>query len=1162
MAVCPCLQPRLPRVLQCLLLSMGLLLSARLAVSPAQVSTNITPDSTLRTAVTQDDRVHTIGGGTIRGNNLFHSFDRFDLGTRDTASFIGSNAIDNILSRVTGGHPSNIDGILQSKIPGANLYLLNPSGVMFGPNAILDVKGSFHVSTADFLRFADGEKFSAHLGEESVLTMAPPAAFGFLRENPAGIAMRGSSLHVPEGATLSVVSGNIEIVGGSLTAPGGQMHLASVASSGEVVSSASDQAQAVNVDSFERLGEIALSEAARIDVSGEGGGGVVIRGGVLTLAEGAQITSFASQLGRGRGADISVEVGSLALRDGSLIATATGLFNTGGNVTIKATEFVSFTGSNGMGSLSGVVTLSAGSEDAGHIVIEAPSASLNLEGGVIGSFSASQLGGGTGDIKVEAENLTLKNGGIIGNLSLGGSAGVVEVAVSGTISISGQNPPSGVVSFSLAGDPGELSIRASALHMDGGAIGAPSVLPPIFLPTPASGRGGNVTIEVDTLTAKNGAQISSSTTTAGAAGNVTVRTTDSVTIAGGSRISASTEGTGDEAGDAGDVLVEAKNVTLTEGGQISSGTFGPGQGGNVMVTATDTVTLHGTAPDGTFSSGIVANARGTEAGAGDAGAVVVEAITVTLTDGAQIDSSTFGAGAGGTVTVTATEAITIAGRGSEEPQTGLFSVTNGQGNAGGVFVSAPRLTLEGGRILARTLGDGNAGNIEVRVGQLTLTEGAQIFNGIGNAQASGEILGNPEGIGRGGNLTVSATESIVITGRDSVGFPSGLFSSTQIGMGRAGDLLVTAPHLEMREGGGLGVESGRASRGDAGNLTVEVGSLVIREDADIAANTFGVGQGGMITIRGRGSANMPAEAVTITGLGSGIFTNAAGTGNAGAVVITATDVSLVNRASISATTSSSGTGGDIALTAPTIELGNGAVIAAESTGTGNAGSVSITATDTFLSTDSAVTTAAETAGGGDIELESRLVRLTDSALTAEAQGVDQQGSDGGNVTIRAGFVILDHSQMQANAFGGNGGNIVIEVEDAFLADTETCAGQVCLDASSRLGVAGIVEVSNPTADLSGVVTPLPQTFTQAAALLPQRCAERLQGQPVSTFVLAGRGSVPLQPGGALPSPLYRAEREVAASTGRTGALPLSVAHAAEQLVYTISLSELDFACAK
>ena len=113
------------------------------------------------------------------------------------------------VSRVTGGQQSVIDGLLRSEILGANLFLLNPSGVLFGPNASLDVSGSFHVSTADFLRFADGAKFFANLGQESVLTVASPAAFGFLGSNPARIAIQGSSLQVREGKALSVVGGDI-----------------------------------------------------------------------------------------------------------------------------------------------------------------------------------------------------------------------------------------------------------------------------------------------------------------------------------------------------------------------------------------------------------------------------------------------------------------------------------------------------------------------------------------------------------------------------------------------------------------------------------------------------------------------------------------------------------------------------------------------------------------------------------------------------------------------------------------------------------------------------------------------------------------------------------------------------------------------------------------
>jgi len=142
--------------------------------------------------------------GQIRGPNLFHSFAECNVPTQGSATFTGPPTITNILSRVTGGNPSHIDGTLRSEIAGANLYLLNPSGVLFGPNARLDVSGSFHVSTADYLRLADGARFVARLSENSTLSVAPPVAFGFLESQPAVITGQGSSLHVPAGATLSV----------------------------------------------------------------------------------------------------------------------------------------------------------------------------------------------------------------------------------------------------------------------------------------------------------------------------------------------------------------------------------------------------------------------------------------------------------------------------------------------------------------------------------------------------------------------------------------------------------------------------------------------------------------------------------------------------------------------------------------------------------------------------------------------------------------------------------------------------------------------------------------------------------------------------------------------------------------------------------------------
>src|SRR2546422_8181678 len=137
----------------------------------------------------------------------------------------------NIIGRVTGGERSNIYGTIETlSYPGANLFLINPAGVVFGPSAKLDVAGSFHVTTAGCVR-AGGEtcsdpkpgpglKFFADPSRTSVLTADPPAAFGFLGPTPAKISVQGSFLAVPPGQSLSFVGGDVEISGAGLLAQG------------------------------------------------------------------------------------------------------------------------------------------------------------------------------------------------------------------------------------------------------------------------------------------------------------------------------------------------------------------------------------------------------------------------------------------------------------------------------------------------------------------------------------------------------------------------------------------------------------------------------------------------------------------------------------------------------------------------------------------------------------------------------------------------------------------------------------------------------------------------------------------------------------------------------------------------------------------------------
>ncbi len=157
--------------------------------------------------------------GTQAGANLFHSFSQFNINTGESATFSGPASIDNVISRVTGGTLSNIDGLLASTIPGADVFLINPSGILFGPNASLDVQGSFHASTADFIAFPDGGRFDASNPANTVLTTAPPSAFGFLTSNPAAINALDGTLEVPIGETLSFVGGDLEIAGAVLLAP-------------------------------------------------------------------------------------------------------------------------------------------------------------------------------------------------------------------------------------------------------------------------------------------------------------------------------------------------------------------------------------------------------------------------------------------------------------------------------------------------------------------------------------------------------------------------------------------------------------------------------------------------------------------------------------------------------------------------------------------------------------------------------------------------------------------------------------------------------------------------------------------------------------------------------------------------------------------------------
>jgi len=251
-------------------------------ITPSGLNTQVTLSATPPAGKTQFD----ITGGTRPGGgpNLFHSFGDFNVPNNNIANFLNDSglATSNILGRVTGGNLSNIFGTIQTTGFGsANLFLMNPAGFLFGPNATINVGGMVSFTSADYLRLADGVRFNAvrNASADALLSIAPVAAFGFLGSNPGAITVQGSQLKVAEGTGISLVGGNITMQSGTLdngtvqaaqlSAPSGQINLVSVDrpsnshKGGEVANGG-----AFVASGFKSLGAINVSNGSTIDTSG------------------------------------------------------------------------------------------------------------------------------------------------------------------------------------------------------------------------------------------------------------------------------------------------------------------------------------------------------------------------------------------------------------------------------------------------------------------------------------------------------------------------------------------------------------------------------------------------------------------------------------------------------------------------------------------------------------------------------------------------------------------------------------------------------------------------------------------------------------------------------------------------------------------------------
>jgi filamentous hemagglutinin family protein len=605
----------------------------------------ITPDATLpiNSRVTQQNNVNLIEQGTTAGTNLFHSFETFSVPTGNTAFFNNALNIQNIISRVTGKSISNIDGTIRA-LGTANLFLINPNGIVFSQNAKLDIGGSFLATTANAIQFGNQGFFSASNPEAPVplLTVNPSALF-FNQVTTAPIQVNSvarsgldpsstftaNGLRVKDGQGLFLVGGDININGGGLFAFGGRVELGGFRSAGTVNLNGNGSNLSLSFPDGVGRSDVSLSNNATVNVRGQDAGSIAINAQNLNLANQSRILAgIASGLGSaksiagnidinaqaavnvqndsridnsvrekaiGQSGDININTGSLFLGNGGDLNASTKGIGNAGNITINAKDTVSF---DGVGSINP----SAASSDV-------------EETGV----------GKAGNISITTGSLSLTNGGSI-------------------------------LSFSGSGDGGNITVNArDTVFFDGLAISetgtARSGLFSGIVVPEAVGKGGDISITTNSLTVKNGARLSASTFARGNAGNINITARDAVLFDG----------------------VDTPQLNRPSGAFSTVRETAVGNGGDINIT-TNALTVRNRAEVNVSSSG-----------QGSAGAIKVDSNFIRLENQARILART-ASGNGGNITLGIQDFLLL--RRGSQISTNAGTAEAG-GNGGNININAP-----------------------------------------------------------------------------------------------------------------------------------------------------------------------------------------------------------------------------------------------------------------------------------------------------------------------------------------------------------------------------------------------------------------------------------------------------------------------------------------
>lgn len=808
-----------------------------LALHPQTTSAQIAGDGTLGTQVNGSAIAPCVGNciitnGATRGSNLFHSFRQFSLPNGDFAGFVTTPTIQNVIVRVTGvGQPfiSNINGTIATSNP-ANFFLLNPNGILFGPNAALDIGGSFLATTANRMQFADSVEFRTN-DPTPLLTVSVPTGLQ-MGQTPGTIQMQGSFLSagtLDSFADFVLVGGDVSLNNAIARTPGRRIELMGIGENGVVNLQLNRDRLRLNLTADTPRRGITLINRSTINTAATTGNGeIVVTGRNITVDRSSIITGISRGTGNAatnRAGDITVNATeNLQLTQGSRIANlvdpnATGQ---GGNTRVTASNI------QVRGEGSAILASTAGNGNAGNVQVIANAIAIDGPSGIASQVGPTSNGRG-GDVTVQTGSLTLTNGAVVSTSTFGnGNGGDVRVTAN-AIAINGTTPDSQFVS-GIVSD----------------------------VERTATGRGGDVTVETNSLTLTNGATISANTIGNGNGGNIQVMANtirlDGITPDGQERTGIASQVYPTSNGDAGDITIQTKFLILTNGAAVTASTGGNGNGGNVQISA-DAIALDG--------SGIVSEVGRT--GRGRGGDVTVRTDSLSLVNQSTVSANTFGNGNGGNVRVSA-NTIRLDGSGIAS-QLGR----TGRGRGGDVTVQTSALSvINGAGISASTFGNGNGGDVRVFANSLNLDgfapdgDPSGIFSEVGRT-----------GNGRGGDVTVQ-TDLLTLSDRATI-------SSSAFGDGSAGNLNITAQTIRsdrgnitaraasgnganitlnvrdlllLRNGSQISTSAGTAQAGgDGGNITINISKGfivgVLRENSDITANAF-TGRGGRVDITAQG----------------------------------------------------------------------------------------------------------------------------------------------------------------------------------------------------------------------------------------------------------------------------------------------------------------------